>query len=372
MSPTSYRTAPPRGRTLLYVNTTVEFLRRLPKVQLHCHLEGTLRAATFLDLARRNGVALTYKPGDTALPSAAIDEGAPESVYDFSDFQAFLMTFAAVSRSLARPQDYGRLAAEFAEDALGQSVTYAEVFISPSVWQFFHPEVDVRACVSAMREAFDAHRSRIEVAFIADLTRNFGVESAMRTAELAVDLQDLGVIGIGLGGDESRYPAEMFEEAFDFARSRGLQCVAHAGEAAGAHSVRAAIEVLGAQRIGHGVRALEDPDLVELLAKQRIPLEICPTSNFLTGVATRGEPHPLFALDRAGCAVMIDADDPALFRTSITDEYAYVAEHGGAETVLRFAHNAIDASFARQERKAVLHANLDAAGLEPKAERRTS
>lgn len=352
---------------------TTEFLRALPKVQLHCHLEGTLRAATFIDLARRHGVALTYNPrGDEALPAVAHDADA-ETVYRFADFRQFLMTFAAVSRSLAEPADYGRLAAEYVEDALSHNVSYAEVFVSPSVWQFFHPEIDVRACVRAMRDAFDAAGPALDVALIADVTRNFGAESAMRTAQMSVELQDLGVVGIGLGGDEARFPAEIFEDVFAFARERGLRVVAHAGEAAGAESVRAAVEVLGAERIGHGIRALEDPQVVDLLARRGIPLEVCPTSNMLTGVARRDEAHPLLELDAAGCIVTIDADDPALFGTTITDELAYVAGLAGHDAVLRFARNAIEASFAPPERKRTLHAALDAAvGLEPGGPRRTS
>ncbi len=337
------------------------FLRDIPKIQLHCHLEGTLRASTFLDLARRHEVALTYRPkgGEEVLPAADLDAVNPDDLYRFADFRDFLMTFAAVSRSLGEPADYGRLAAEYVEDAIAQNVAYAEVFISPSVWQFFHPSIDVRACVREMRDAFDATRDRLEVALIADVTRNFGAESAMQTALLAIDLRDLGVIGIGLGGDEARFPAELFEDVFAFARAQGLHVVAHAGEAAGAQSVRAAVEVLGAERIGHGIRALEDPQVVSLLAQRRIALEVCPTSNLLTGVATREQPHPLVALDAAGCVITIDADDPALFRTSITDEYAYVEQLIGRVAVVRFVRNAIDASFADAERKAALHSRLE-------------
>jgi adenosine deaminase len=181
----------------------------------------------------------------------------------------------------------------------------------------------------------------------------------MKSTRMAIELQDLGVIGIGLGGDEARYPAELFEAVYAFARKEGLRTVAHAGEAAGAQSIRAAIEVLGAERIGHGVRALEDPGVVEMLAQRRIALEVCPTSNMLTGVAQRDEAHPLVHLDAAGCVVTIDTDDPALFGTTITDEYAYVAEIAGVEAVLRFARNAIDACFAPPERKAALHRRLE-------------
>lgn len=149
--------------------------------------------------------------------------------------------------------------------------------------------------------------------------------------------------------------------------------MAHAGEAAGAHSVRAAVEVLGAERIGHGVRALEDDSVVELLAKRGIPLECAPTSNELTGVVPADAEHPLVLLNERGVIVTIDADDPALFRTSITRELEKVQAIAGPHATLRFIRNAVDAAFATPERKASLHAAIDvAAGLEPDARRRTS
>ncbi len=339
----------------------------LPKIHLHCHLEGALRAATFLELAEKHGVATTYRPkaggAFEAEPGVPRD---PTDVYRFENFGEFLLTFAAVSRSLCDPEDYARLAREFAEDALAQNVAYGELFISPSVWQFFHPEIDARACVAAIRGAFDEAVRGTGVAFglIVDLTRNFGVESAMRTAQLAAGLTDLGVIGIGLGGDEAKYPAELFTDAFAYARAQGLHCVAHAGEAAGAESVRAAIEHLRAERIGHGVRALEDPKVLDLLAHRGIALEVCPTSNFLTGVVSREKPHPILELDAAGCVVTVDADDPSLFRTSISDEYAYVASLAGEATLARFIENAIDASFADEPRKLLLRERLGRARAE--------
>ncbi|MEO6913010.1 MAG: adenosine deaminase [Candidatus Baltobacteraceae bacterium] len=361
-----------------------DFLRAIPKVQLHCHLEGTLRAATFLALASKNGVSTVYEPpfDMTKTPNATASDAkqgqsdglpAPDrhlhEVYRFADFKEFLLTFAAVSRSLKEPEDYARLAAEYAEDAIEQHVMYAEVFISPSVWRFFHPELDLREAVSAIRSAFDA--KQIEVRLICDLTRNFGVESAMQTAQLACTLTDLGVIGIGLGGDEARFPAELFVEPFALARANGLHTVAHAGEAAGAQSVRNAVEILKAERIGHGVRALEDPSVIDLLAHRRIPLEICPTSNFLTGAASRDLPHPLLALDAAGVIVTIDADDPALFCSSLVDEYAYVQSIAGDAALLRFAANAVEASFAGEAAKTGMRKRMRRASAELEASRRT-
>ncbi len=335
------------------------YVRRVAKIHLHCHLEGSLRAQTFLELTARDGVSTRYRPGEH------IDGPRDEkNVYSFADFREFLLTFAAVSRSLATPDDYARLAREFVEDSRAQNVVYGELFISPSVWTFFHPKLDVKEAVAAI-----AHELRgvgdAEFRLIVDVTRNFGVESAMRTATLAAEIDDCGIVGIGLGGDEARFPAELFTDVFAFARSRGLHCVAHAGEAAGASSVRAAVDVLRAERIGHGVRALEDPSVVALLRERGIPVEICPSSNFLTGVADREHPHPLHDLDAAGVRVTIDADDPALFGTSIAEEYLYVACSAGVNALDRFIDNAVDASFQSAGAKQALRAKIG-------AERRTT
>ncbi|HEX3468345.1 MAG TPA: adenosine deaminase [Candidatus Elarobacter sp.] len=320
----------------------------LPKVQLHCHLEGTVRAGTFRALAAKYGVEL----GERADPART---------YEFGTFGEFLLLFAKVSETLRRPEDFAMIARDYVEDAAAQGVAYAEIFISPSVWTYFHHELDVRATLEAIRAALDDAGGPlgVEVALIADLTRNFGAERAEAVARRAVELRDLGVIGVGLGGDEARFAPELFERAFAIAREGGLHGVAHAGEAAGPASVRGAVEVLRAERIGHGVRAIEDPAVVELLAERRIPLEVCPTSNRLTGAAPAGAVHPLGALDAAGCIVTIDADDPALFGATLVGEYAYVAETFGEAALLRFARNAIDASFAVPDRKARLHARLD-------------
>jgi adenosine deaminase len=323
----------------------------LPKVQLHCHLEGTLRPQRFRELAAQHGIEI-----------GARGQGPLKDTYRFGTFGEFLLLFRDVSETLRTPDDYAELAADYAADAAAQGVAYAEVFVSPSVWTWFHREIDVRATFAAMRGALDdARRSLgIEVAFIADLTRNFGPERAMETARVAVEMAEFGVIGVGLGGDEAKYPPELFPDAFAFARANGLRTVAHAGEAAGAASVRGAVEVLGAERIGHGVRAIEDPAVVALLAERGIPLEICPTSNRLTGAAPAGRPHPMGELDAAGVIVTIDADDPALFGTTLLAEYDDVRRTLGEAAVLRFARNGIEASFAPESVKARLRAAFDA------------
>ncbi|MEO9170867.1 MAG: adenosine deaminase [Candidatus Baltobacteraceae bacterium] len=330
------------------------YVERIPKIHLHCHLEGSLRAQTFLELTERDGISTRYRPGEDVAGPRDLDR-----VYAFADFQEFLLTFAAVSRALATPADYARLAREFVDDARAQRVVYGELFISPSVWAFFHPRLDLGEAVSAIAGELKA-ADGAEFRLIVDVTRNFGAESAMRTTLLASQLEDHGVIGVGLGGDEARFPADLFEDVFAFARSQGLHCVAHAGEAAGAESVRAAIDILRAERIGHGVRALEDPSVVELLRERKIALEVCPTSNFLTGTTSRERPHPLQDLDAAGVCVTIDADDPALFETSITGEYLYAARNVGVDALNRFILNAVDASFLDRESKQALRGRISA------------
>jgi aminodeoxyfutalosine deaminase len=334
--------------------------KTIPKVHLHCHLEGSLRGSTFVELADEHGVGLRYDPTGREWTSSGdrseIDRSDP---YRFADFEEFLLAFAAASRSLARPGDYARLAREFVEDALAQRVIYGELFVSPSVWTFFHRALDVRETLAAIVAELRAAKPRAEFKLIVDLTRNFGEAGAMRTAQLATSLTDLDVIGIGLGGDEVRFPPARFTDAFAYARAGGLHCVAHAGEAAGPESVRDAITHLRAERIGHGIAALQDPLAIELLASNGVPLEICPTSNELTGAAAPGQ-HAFLEFDRAGCIVTIDADDPTMFHTSIEREYAIVERVAGANALARYVANAIDASFAEPRHKQAMHARLAA------------
>jgi adenosine deaminase len=326
---------------------------RIPKIHLHCHLEGSLRASTFVELADKHGVALRYKQGD-----AGVDRSDP---YRFESFPDFLYIFAAVSRSLREPEDYARLAREFVEDALAQHVIYGELFVSPSVWTFFNPGLDVRATMQAIVGELRAARPRATFKLLPDLTRNFGAESAMQMARAVAGMTDLDVIGVSLGGDEARFPAGLFVEAFAYARAQGLHCVAHAGEDDGPGSVRDAVELLRVERIGHGIRALDDVGVVELLAAKRVALEICPTSNRRTGVALAAHPYPYLDFDRKGCVVTIDCDDPAIFGASIEREYALVEQVAGAAALERYVRNAIAAAFASDQEKRAMEAALTAA-----------
>ena len=345
---------------------------RIPKIHLHCHLEGCLRAPTFVELAAKHGVPLRYhRQGDpSAIVPQAQDDNAQDP-YAFEGLEEFLLLFAAVSRALRDPEDYARLAREFVEDALAQNVIYGELFVSPSVWTFFNPSLDIRATLEAIVAELRPARPRATFKLLADVTRNFGAESAMATARTMAGMTDLDVVGVGLGGDEARFPARLFAGVFDYARAQGLHCVAHAGEADGPASVRDAVELLGAERIGHGVRALEDRRTIELLAAGRVALEICPTSNRLTGAQLDAHPHPHVDLDGLGCVVTIDCDDPAIFQTTLQQEYAAVEEVAGPRALERYVRNAIGASFAGEGEKQAMRARLETAVAELHARSRS-
>ena len=326
-------------------------------MQLHCHLEGTVRAETFAELAERYDVPTEYRRGD---PSERDRARQPvDSIYRFTGFQEFLFKFAAVCRSLQQPADYARILYEYADEALANGVMYAELFVSPSTWRFFHHDLNLEEVFEALHHAAQDIEKRysLPIRFIVDITRNFGPEKALESVQLAIALRHYGVVAVGLGGDEANHPATVFDGAFKAARDGGLHCVAHAGEAAGPQSVRDAVQILGAERIGHGIRALEDPDVVALLKDGNVTLEACPTSNMKTGVVEK-EPHPMRALYQAGVPLMIDSDDPAIFETDITREYAYAESLLGSDALLLCAHQAIQASFADALSKAQMAQKL--------------
>jgi adenosine deaminase len=342
--------------------TQAEYIRRLPKVQLHCHLEGTVRAATFRELAARHGVDIGQRA------TVPLDRA-----YGFATFNEFLRLFMNVCKTLCTPEDYAQMARDYVEDAVAQGVVYAEVHIAPPVWSYFHPDLDLRRTSEAIRGALDnAGRPHdLKVVLVYDLVRNFGPEQAVQNARHAATLQDLGVVAAGLGGDEAAFPPALFKEAFATASAAGLRLAAHAGEAAGPESVRDALEILGVERIDHGVRAIADDALVDDLARRGTALDMCPTSNRLTGAVPADAPHPIAEFDRRGVRCTIDADDPPLFGTTLCDEYAAVAALTGADALERFARNAIDASFAEPSLKERLRARLYAFCAETPTARRT-
>jgi len=297
-----------------------DFIATLPKAELHLHLEGSIEPETLHELD----------------PSRTYD-----GLYEYADFDAFLKTFGVVGKLLRGPADYALITRRLLERLHAQNVRYAEIIIAAGVilWkeQEFGPIFDA-ICAAAVE-------STVQVRWILDAVRQFGTDHVLRVAELAAERQDQGVIAFGIGGSEERGPAELFTDAFAFARREGLHLVAHAGESMGPESIWAALS-LGVERIGHGIAAAQDEKLIAHLLERHIPLEICITSNLVTGVVKHLEDHPVRRLYDAGVPITLNTDDPAMFRCTLNGEYRLAAEqfgfsklelHGIAENSFHYA-----------------------------------
>lgn len=326
----------------------------MPKAELHVHLEGTVGAETLRALAARHGVPMPT------------DEEQLRRFYQFRDFPHFIEVYRAISQCLREPADFERITLELGDEAARQNIRYLEVFFSPE------PHVRTRGIsfegmLGGMNAGRDEIRRRhgIELRWIADGVRDAdtGFGSVSRTVDWLRRLDPAdGVLGLGLGGNEVGNPPAQFVDAFVAARRAGLRVVAHAGETTGPETIWATLRQLGAERIGHGIRAIEDPDLVAYLVEQGTPLEVCPTSNLRTGVVASADAHPFRALDDAGVFVTVNSDDPPMFGTTLTDEYRFLVRHFGydADGIERIALNAVRAAFLPDDEKARLLSEFEA------------
>jgi adenosine deaminase/aminodeoxyfutalosine deaminase len=283
-----------------------DFLLEMPKAELHLHLEGAVEPETLHEL-------------DPATPIEEL-----RGIYQYADFNGFLKAFAEVGKRLRTPEDYGLAARRLLERLEAQNVQYAEIILAAGVALWKGQEVG--PIFDAVSEA--AAASRVRVRWIFDAVRQFGPERAREVAELAAERVDRGVVAFGIGGSEERGPSAWFTEVFAFARSAGLRLTAHAGETGGPESVWAALR-LGAERIGHGIAAARDPELMRHLREIGIPLEICITSNLATGVVERLEDHPIRQLYDAGVPIILNTDDPAMFGCTLLSEYRLAADRFG-------------------------------------------
>jgi len=283
-----------------------DFFRDLPKAELHLHMEGSVEPATMQELA----------------PELSRDE--IQTMYHFTDFGGFLQAFKGVVERLRTPEDYALAARRMAAQLARQNVRYAEVIFSGGVvlWK----KQEIAAIFRAIANAVAG--TGVEVRWIVDAIRHLGPEHVRQVAEQTAALADAGVVAFGIGGDEARGPAEWFAETYRFARAQGLHLTAHAGEAAGPESVWKALEI-GAERIGHGIRAIEDPVLVRHLADRAIPLEVSITSNLRTGVVSGLREHPVRKLYDAGVPITLNTDDPGIFGTSLCAEYELASREFG-------------------------------------------
>jgi adenosine deaminase/aminodeoxyfutalosine deaminase len=315
------------------------FILHLPKAELHLHLEGSLLPSTLLELRQRHG-----------MDGATLAE--VEQLYNYSDFTGFLAAFKDVSGHLRTPEDYELITYRLLGCLKAQNVLHAEVTVSVGVclWR--------KQDFAAIFEGLEHGRQRgekdfgVSLLWIFDAVRQFGAEKAQSVVDLAIQFRDRNVVAFGIGGDERTGPAEWFAGVFARAAEHGLHLTAHAGESAGPDSIWGALN-LKAERIGHGLTAQQDPELIEELAERQVPIEICVTSNLRTGCCSELAQHPMRRYFDEGLMLTLNSDDPAMFRTSLVEEYALVQETFGFtdEHLRELARNSFEASFLSAEKK---------------------
>lgn len=296
-----------------------------PKIELHVHLEGTIRAATLLDIARRNNLSL---PAD--------DVDGLRALYEFTDFKHFIDVWILTTNCLRTAEDFRQVVVDYAAEAASHGAVYLEGIFSPPervlrgvAWD----EIFTGYAEGAV-EAFE--RYGVTVRFTPDIYRNGCPEDlAEECARVAVGYRDRGVVGLGFGGYEPGAPLRPYQKAVDIALDGGLAFVPHAGEAAGPESIREALD-MGAYRLRHGIRAVDDPALLAEIVDRGIVLDVAPVSNLRTGVVTSVDEHPLPRLRAAGALCSISTDDPAMFDTDLANDYA-MAESLGVTATDAFA-----------------------------------
>jgi aminodeoxyfutalosine deaminase len=329
----------------------IEFIRRLPKAELHLHLEGTVSAETLVELSRRHdGQPLTFEQA--------------QALYHYTDFTGFLMAFKAVTERLQTAEDYELIAWRMLERLAQQGVVHAEVYVSVGVVYYWR-----RIEFEPLFEGMERARVRAERGFgitaywIFDAVRHFGPEEAAKVFHKAAEMRQLhpSIIGIGIGGDERRTGTEPFRELYAEARHAGLRLTAHAGETVGPEGIWGALNI-GAERIGHALSAIHDHELMDVLARRQVPLEICISSNVRTGCCPRIEHHPVRRYFDSGLLVTLNSDDPVMFGSDLENEYLLAQEHFDftEEHLRELAANSIEASFLPPERRVALLQQIEA------------
>ncbi|MFJ6197695.1 adenosine deaminase [Micromonospora sp. NPDC092111] len=328
------------------------FIAELPKVELHVHHVGSASPRIVAELAARH-------EGRSPVPA---DPDALADYFAFRDFAHFIEVYLSVVDLIRDPEDVWILTHEVARELARQQVRYAELTVTP----YSHVRRGIPA--PAFCEAIEDARKRAEADFgvalrwCFDIPGEAGLPAAEETLRICLEERPDGLVSFGLGGPEIGVPRPQFKPYFDQARAAGLRSVPHAGETTGPQTVWDALRELGAERIGHGISAAQDPELLSYLAEQRIPLEVCPTSNVRTRAVARIEEHPLRRLVDAGVRVTINSDDPPMFGTTLNDEYAVAARllDAGPDQLAALAREAVAASFLDPAGQVRITAEIDA------------
>ncbi len=322
------------------------FIEEMPKAELHVHLEGAVLPETLLNLARKHNVDLP-----------AQDLAGIREFYTFRDFDHFVRVYMKINDCLVTPEDVGLITEELGNEAARQNIRYLEVTISPGTIVFIHG-LTFDELLDEMNAAAERVRKNhgVRMQWVLDVIRDMPPHIREAGACFAVSAMDRGIVALGLGGTEAKYPPEQFVDLFSLARDAGLPSVPHAGETAGPESVWGALKKLDTVRIGHGVRSVEDPELVKYLAENQIPLEISPTSNMCIGVFDSWERHPMRELYEAGVPVTVNSDDPPMFNTTLTQEYRELVDRFGftVSQLEEITLNAIKFAFLPESEKTAM------------------
>jgi adenosine deaminase/aminodeoxyfutalosine deaminase len=329
-----------------------DFIRSLPKAELHLHLEGTVDPPTLSELSRRHPTPLSTENNrytNIADSGRVFSEEEARALYDYKSFTGFLLAFKAVTERLRTAEDYELVTYRMMQKLKAQNVRHAEVYISVGVVHWRGGEF------APLFEGLERGRERgerdfgVALCWIFDAVRHFGAGQAKRVVEEAIRCKSRNVVGIGLGGDERRAAPEQFREVYRLARESELKLTVHAGETVGPESIWEAVRELKPDRIGHGLHAIEDPKLVRHLAEQQIPVEVCISSNVMTGCCKSVEEHPVRKLFDAGVLVTLNTDDPDMFHTTLNREYQIAQQiFGFSDDELRqLATNSFRASFRK-------------------------
>lgn len=319
---------------------------RVPKVELHLHLEGAIPLEALWTLVGKYG-------GD----SSVSDIESLRQRFRYVDFPHFIETWIWKNRFLREYEDFTFIAEAVARDLARQNVVYAEVFFSPG--DFRRHGLGTQDLARAIRRGL-ALVPAVDVRLVADLVRDFGPENGARTLEEVNEARDQGIVGIGIGGSEQLFPPEPFAPVYERARELGFRTSAHAGEAAGAPSVWGALRTLQVDRVGHGTHAGEDPRLIEYLGTHRVPIEMCPISNLRTGVVRSLEDHPVRRFAEQGLLVTVNTDDPAMFGNTLAQEFALLERLGmSRDAVGRLILNGVEASWLEPGEKQRLRVRVE-------------
>jgi len=330
------------------------FIQSLPKAELHLHLEGSVEPGTLAELSRRHNTPLPTENNryDVRGSGDVLSEDDVRRLYSYKDFNGFMLAFKSVTERLRTPEDYELITYRLMQKLRQQNVMHAEVYVSVGVIRWRGQEFE------PILEGMERGRERgqrdfgVSLLWIFDAVRHFGSEAAAEVFDLAARNVDRNVVGIGIGGDERRGPAEWFRDLYKKAADQGLRLTAHAGETTGPESVWSALNI-GAERIGHGISIAQDPELVEVLAHKQVPVEICLSSNLRTGVCDGFGEHPVKSFFDEGLMVTLNTDDPAMFQTTLNREYQIAMEQFGfsREQLREIARNSFEASFLPVEKK---------------------